>query len=262
MRWRSVLVERAVVARAFFGGLAAVIARDVGDHDLLRRRHAEQVGVKNEMIRMLVVPLVADVIARVVQQRGVGQRITILLARSRGVRRASRTGCSASRCTCDECGCSTWQRTANSPTERARASPGIGDRRRDARRLEQESFTNPVARDDDLARFDAAQNLGRDRDAGDDDVGSLGIESRHRAALVGRHVGEHVENMLEIGVRNVRGVNRSRRENSLTRQVNSREVRERPARSDDLRAAPIAQRNSVADSFATPRAAVCERALA
>ena len=30
------------------------------------------------------------------------------------------------------------------------------------------------------------------------------------------HVGEHVENMLEIRVRNVRVVNRSRRENSLT----------------------------------------------
>ena len=76
------------------------------------------------MIRVLVVPLVADVVADVVQQRGVGERL-----RGRPRVQPSRSpsasnSTSASRCTCDECGCSTWQRSANSLTERARASPG------------------------------------------------------------------------------------------------------------------------------------------
>ena len=69
--------QRPCRARRSCGALlrrrAAMIARHVGDHDLIRRRDAEQIRVKNEMVRVLVVPLVADVIAGVVQQRGVGQ---------------------------------------------------------------------------------------------------------------------------------------------------------------------------------------------
>ena len=215
IRWRSVTVERAVVRVDFLRRTAAMIAGDVRDDDLFRRRHPEQIGVKNQMIRMLVVALVADVIAGVVQKRRVGQRITILPCAPEAL---------AERVEQDEREPLHVRRVGlldvapeREVADRTRARLArVGDRRRDARRLEQQSFTNPIARHDDLARLDAAQNLGRDRDAGDDDVGALRVESRHGAPLVGRHVGEHVENMLEIRVRNVRVVNGSRRENALT----------------------------------------------
>ena len=72
------LVERAEVAMLFPWRRAAMIARDVRDHHLLGRRDAEQLGVHDEVVRVLVVPIVVDVIADVVQQRGVGERGAIV----------------------------------------------------------------------------------------------------------------------------------------------------------------------------------------
>ena len=46
---------------------AAMIARHIGDDDLLRRRHPQQLAVLDEMERMLVVLVVTDVIADVVE---------------------------------------------------------------------------------------------------------------------------------------------------------------------------------------------------
>ena len=103
-------------------------------------------------------------------------------------------------------------------TDRARASPGSAIVGRDARRLEQQPFANTVARHENLARLHAAHHLGRDRDAGDDDVGALGVEAGQGAPLVGRHRGERVENVLEVGARDVRGVHRARGEDSLPRR--------------------------------------------
>jgi len=79
-------VERTVVAVLPLRRRAAVIARHVRDHDLLGGRHPEQIGVEDEMVRVLVMALVADVIAGVVQQRRVGEGDTIGLveAESRG----------------------------------------------------------------------------------------------------------------------------------------------------------------------------------
>ena len=174
-----------------FGRRAAMIARDVRDHDLLRRRDAEQVGVQDQMVRMLVVPLVADVIARVVQQRGVGERLAILARAAESfaerVEQRQREPLHVRRVRLLDV------TALGEFAHRARARlAGIGDRRDDACRLEQQSLADSVARHHDLARFDAAQHLGGDGESGDDDVGALGVESRRRASLVGTHIDEHV----------------------------------------------------------------------
>ena len=50
---------------------AAMIARDIRDDDLLHRSHSQQLGVLDEMVRVLVVLVVADVIADVVEKGSV-----------------------------------------------------------------------------------------------------------------------------------------------------------------------------------------------
>jgi len=54
-----------------------VISRHVCDHQLLGRRQTKQLGVRDEVKRVLVVLVVADVVADVVQARGGGQDIAL-----------------------------------------------------------------------------------------------------------------------------------------------------------------------------------------
>jgi len=70
-------VEGTVVAVLPLRFRPAVIPRHVRDDHLFGRRHAEQIGVQYEVIRVLVMPLVADVIAGVVQQGRIGERDAI-----------------------------------------------------------------------------------------------------------------------------------------------------------------------------------------
>ena len=64
---------------------AAMVPRHVGDDDLLLRINAEQPGMEDEMIRVLVVPFVADVVPDVVEERRIGQCLPVgfLAAESR-----------------------------------------------------------------------------------------------------------------------------------------------------------------------------------
>ena len=141
---------------------------------------------------MLVMAFVADVISGIVQKRGIGQRLTIFARATQSFAEARRTAAGARRCTWLECGCSTWHRSANSPTERARAFAWISNRWRNARCFEKQTFTDTVSRDENLARFDAPKNFRRHRDSSNDDVRSLWIESLQSATLVRRHTGERV----------------------------------------------------------------------
>jgi len=118
----------------------------------------------------------------------------------------------------------------------------VGDRRCDACRLEQESLSDAVSRHDDVARLESAEDFGGDGEPGDDDVGTFRVEARDLAPLLRRHLDEHVEDVLEVRARNVRRVHRARREDALAREIDAGEVRERSARSDQLRATPIATR--------------------
>ncbi len=54
-----------------------VVAGDVRHYHLLVRRHAEQLGVGDEVVRVLVMALVANVVADIVEQRRVGQRLPV-----------------------------------------------------------------------------------------------------------------------------------------------------------------------------------------
>src|SRR5262245_55358917 len=121
--------------------------------------------------------------------------------------------------------------------------PGIGNRWSNTRGLEQQPLPNAVPRHDNLARLDSTQDLRRDRDAGDDDIRALRIEPGDLPSLLGRHAREHVQNMLEIGARDVRGMHRARCENSLTSEVDAGEIREGAAGADELRTAPVANWN-------------------
>ena len=235
MRRRSDLSSIPKLRCFCFGSLAAVIARDVRDHDLLRRRHAEQVGVQDQVIRVLVVPLVADVIADVVQQRGVGRAP----ARS-SLSRPSRSPI-ASNSTSASSLHVRRMRLLDVAALRELASPSARalrrDRRSSARRapLRAAGLRECRSATRRCRAPRAAHDFGGDGDSGDDDVGALRIETRHLTPLLGRHLGEHVENVLEVGARNVRGVDRARGENALSREVDAGEVRERAAGADELR---------------------------
>ena len=74
------LVEIAVVGVARVGRALAVVARDVGDDRPLVRRDAHDVGVLDQVVAVLVVPVVVDVVADVVQHRGGAQEQAVALA--------------------------------------------------------------------------------------------------------------------------------------------------------------------------------------
>ena len=72
-----VAIELCELGVRFLGSGPAVIPRDVRHGDLLLRSHAEEVGVEDQVVGVLVVLVVVDVIPDVVQQRGVGQDLPV-----------------------------------------------------------------------------------------------------------------------------------------------------------------------------------------
>ena len=73
-------IELCVVLMRLLGRCAAVVPGHGGDGDLLLGRHAQQIGVQDQMVRVLVVLVVIDVVADVVQQRGVRQDLAVARA--------------------------------------------------------------------------------------------------------------------------------------------------------------------------------------
>ena len=106
-----------------FGGAAAVVARDVGEHLDLEGREAAQVAVLDQVVRVLVVARVGDVVAR---RRGAAPRTRAASARSsrqavpRRVRVEERQRQLAR--PVRACGSSYWQRSARLTTLRRRTS--------------------------------------------------------------------------------------------------------------------------------------------
>src|SRR4051812_12536800 len=126
----------------------------------------------------------------------------------------------------------------------------IRERRNDARRLEKQALANAIRRYDQLSRFESGEHLGRYGKAGDDDVGTRGVEPWHRGALIWRHVLQHVEDVLELLARKASPVCRARGLHTLAIQVDAGEVRERPTRTNDLRATPVAHGHRLANVLA------------
>src|SRR5262245_19371436 len=68
-------IQLAVVRMLRTARLAsAVVSSDVGDDDLVRGGNAEQVGVANQVKRVLVMSFVVDVVSHIVQDRGICQQ--------------------------------------------------------------------------------------------------------------------------------------------------------------------------------------------
>src|SRR5262249_15999753 len=159
---------------------------------------------------------VADVIAAVVQKRGVSQGFAIRLRAAEsladGVEENQRELLDVRGMRLlDVAACCKFG-------HRSRAGIAwVGDGRSDARRLEEEAFSDAIWRYRQLTALEPSQHFGRDRDPGDDDVRALRIQAWHRAPLLGRHVDEDVENVLELRARNVRRVHRASGENALSR---------------------------------------------
>src|SRR5207247_737617 len=76
------------------------------------------------------------------------------------------------------------------------------------------------------------------------------IEPWHLASLLRAHLDQHIDDVLEISALDMGAVNRPRRENSLTSQLNPREVRERAPRPDELSPSPVATRDLLTNSVA------------
>jgi hypothetical protein len=216
-----------------------MVARDVRDDHLLGRRDAEQLGVNDEMVRVLVMPVVVDVIADVVQQRGVGERGALLGDTSEP--RADRVEEAQREAADVECVPLLEVAALGELAHRPLAGrTRIGDDGRHARQLEQQSLADAVPRHGEITRLDARHHLRRHGEAGDDDVGPLGVEAGDGAALLGGHRRQGIEDVLDVHARHHRLVHVAGGEHAVPRKVDRREVGERPARPDHLRSAPVA----------------------
>jgi hypothetical protein len=71
------LAQRSEISMFFPGCISAMIAGDIGDHYLLTWRHPKQLRMQNQVVRMLVVPVVADVIPNVMKQGSISQRLPV-----------------------------------------------------------------------------------------------------------------------------------------------------------------------------------------
>ncbi len=136
-------VEPPVILMRFLGCGAPVVAGHGGDGDLLLGGHSEQVGVEDQVVRVLVVLVVVDVVADVVEQRGVGQHLPVARlaanAVANGVEELQRQALHV---------VGMWRlvvrplgQLANRPRP---CLAGVGDRGGDARGFQQQPFANPV----------------------------------------------------------------------------------------------------------------------
>ena len=110
---------------------------------------------------------------------------------------------------------------------------GIGDGRRYARRLEQDSFANPVRGDHQLARLHPRDDLRNHGKSGDDDVGARRRKAGHTLPLACRHRVQDFDDVLEIHTRHDGLVNRARAFHSLSGEIDPGEVGGRSAGADE-----------------------------
>ena len=177
------------IPRAIFFGVAApVVAGDQRDDLDLRRLEAAQVAVLDQVIRVLVMPLVADVDADVVQQRGVFEpfalavrqavnRAGLIEQRQRQPARPAARG-RASSCTARRARsrCGAARRGSDRP---ARSARGVA-----LDVVEHQPFAQrEIAQRDFLGAQPPQNRVEQDR-AGDDQVGAPRIEPGHAQALL------------------------------------------------------------------------------
>ena len=166
-----------------FGG-AAVIAGDVGDQLQLARAETRQVAVQDQMIAVLMMLIVVDQIADILQPRRRFQK-----RRSAGSIPNGSASCAkikpASRATCRPCAGSPEQAAANRSTAAcARGVVARGDERLIDHR-QQQPVAHTAVMNLQQVDLEPGHNAIDDRQPGDNDVGPIGDQSRHAAPRLG-----------------------------------------------------------------------------
>ena len=122
------------------GRALAVVAGDLADQRGLARREAGQAGVEDQVARVLVVVVVVDGRADVVQHRRRPQQLALLGSPGCSPAAASASHISsASRATCSVCAKSAWYWAARLRTDARRTSSNSGGSRRE-QRLEEDAL--------------------------------------------------------------------------------------------------------------------------
>jgi len=128
--------------------------------------------------------VVVDVVADVVQERGVGQHLAVLVgaadARADGVEQLQRQPAHVLRMR-RLVVAAFGQRVHRTIARLA----GVGGNGGHLRALEQESLANAIRRDHEVARLGARHHFGGDDEPGEDDVGAPDVEAAYLRALFG-----------------------------------------------------------------------------
>ena len=205
----------------------------------------EQVGVQDQVVRVLVVPVVVDVVADVVQQRRVGQNLAVAGRAARAARRSSRTAAGRAAAPAARAA----PRSGSAPRTRA----PIGLALRPGRRSSASRARSPAAALRECHTPTTATSRGSTRASTSAATARpatmmsarAGLSPGTVSALLERHVLQRISSTCSTSTRGIRVPCTVRAARTpCRREINAGEVRERPARSDHLRAAPVAQRHA------------------
>ena len=203
-------VELRIPPMLHSGCRPSMIASDMRHDDLLGWRHAQQFGVRDQVKRVLMVLLVIDVVAHIVQKRRLGKQLAVTRVELEPWRehieqlQRQRLHLSGMRFFI--------MTTLGELAYRALARhAGVGRHGRDTRRLEKQPFANAVGRCQQVARVETGKHFGRHRETGHDDVGACRVESRYVRAFIRLETLQPVEHMLELYARDARAMRRSHR---------------------------------------------------
>ena len=213
---------------------AAVVAADERHQPTLARRQPHPLGVGDELVAVLVVLAVAHELPDVVQQPGRLQQQPLLglAAQLVGQLIEELEGQVAHLLHVPPVALAPLGELPEQPERIGRA-----DLLR-SRHLQQQPLAEPERAHGDRARPHPVEQLGRDRQAGQDDVRALGVESRDLAPLLGGAARQPVDELLHLGGGDAHAVHRVARGLAAPRLHHPAEAGEGAAGADDHRRRP------------------------
>ena len=181
---------------------------------------------------------VAHQLPDVVQQRRRLQQRALRRRRSRAPWRAGRRAGARGGARARRAGGPHWQRSANS--RKSRSGSGTQGLLR-ARHLQQQTFPQPERTHRQTPRAHLVEQLGGHGQAGQDDVGALGVEAGHLSALLDGPAGEPLEQLLDLRRRDARAVHRIAGRQPAAGLHHATQAGEGAARADDDGPRPLAR---------------------
>ena len=177
----------------------AVVAGELGDQRGLARREARQPGVEDQVARVLVVVVVVDRRADVVQHRRRPQQVALGgVAACAGRPRASASHISSvSSATCSVCANSGWYCAARLSTDARRTSSNSGGSVPASSVSKKTPSRRPASVASIASNSPSSITVSMTTRGGEDDVGAAGLDAVDRAALGGRHVDHRVDQLAE-----------------------------------------------------------------